>query len=138
MLAYLTALQLGKGLLVYAAGEQIPHDITIPEADKRILVRAIDVARTPADVLTQVRNLADGIRLIAAQARDGLQVYQKSSPCQCSGTVFVERLRNGRGTVCLLLERCRTRRSTSKDAERDHGTHKRGAGRRWPAAACPA
>ena len=35
MLAYLTALQLEDGLLVYAAGEDVPHTITVPFADKR-------------------------------------------------------------------------------------------------------
>ena len=66
MLAYLTALQLGDGLLVYAAGEDVPRILTIPLADKRLLVRTIDVSRAPADVLTQITKLAGLIRSIAA------------------------------------------------------------------------
>ena len=66
MLAYLTALQLGDGLLVYAAGEDVQRTLTIPLADKRLLVRTIDVSRAPADVLTQIAKLASLIRLIAA------------------------------------------------------------------------
>lgn len=69
MLAYLTALQLGEGLLIYAAGEEIPHNITIPNAGKLIQVRTIDVARSPGDILIQIRDLANGIRSIAARAR---------------------------------------------------------------------
>jgi 5-methylcytosine-specific restriction enzyme subunit McrC len=65
MLAYLTALQLADGLLVYAAGEDSPHTITVPFAGKRVLVRTVDVVQAPADVLAQVAKLADQIRSIA-------------------------------------------------------------------------
>jgi 5-methylcytosine-specific restriction enzyme subunit McrC len=66
MLAYLTALQLTDGLLVYAAAGEPPHSITIPFADKRVRVRTIDVCKAPADVLTQIAKLAGQIRSIAA------------------------------------------------------------------------
>ena len=66
LLAYLTALQLTDGLLVYAAGEDVPRTLTIPLADKRILVRTIDVSQAPTDVLTQIAKLAGLIRSIAA------------------------------------------------------------------------
>jgi 5-methylcytosine-specific restriction enzyme subunit McrC len=65
MLAYLTALRLADGLLVYAAGEDIPRTVTIPLADKRLLVVMIDVSQAPSDVLSQVVNLARLIRSIA-------------------------------------------------------------------------
>jgi 5-methylcytosine-specific restriction enzyme subunit McrC len=65
MLAYLTALQLTDGLLVYAAGEDMPHTITVPLADKRILVRTVDVSQEPHDVLAQIAKLAGLIRSIA-------------------------------------------------------------------------
>ena len=68
MLAYLTALQLTRGLLVYAAGEDVPHSITIPFADKRILIRTIDVSQAPNNVLTQIAKLASLIRSITAYA----------------------------------------------------------------------
>jgi 5-methylcytosine-specific restriction enzyme subunit McrC len=66
MLAYLTALQLADGLLVYAAGEGLPHTITIPFADKRVLARMIDISQAPADVLTQVAKLTGQIRSLVA------------------------------------------------------------------------
>ena len=68
MLAYLTALQLTHGLLVYAAGEDVPHDITIPFADKRVLIQTIDVSQPPDNVLTQIAKLASLIRSITARA----------------------------------------------------------------------
>lgn len=67
MLAYLTALQLGEGLLVYAAGEETPHGMTIRHAGKRIHVRTVNIARAPADILSQIGELAAGIRTIATQ-----------------------------------------------------------------------
>lgn len=66
MLAYLTALQLSDGLLVYAAGEDLPRAVTIPMANKRILVRTVDVAQEPTSVLAQVALVAKLIRSIAA------------------------------------------------------------------------
>ena len=68
MLAYLTALQLTDGLLVYAAGEDVPHSITIPFADKRVLIQTIDVSQTPDNVLAQIAKLAHLIRSITAYA----------------------------------------------------------------------
>ena len=65
MLAYLTALQLADGLLVYAAGEDPPHTITVPFADKCVLVRTVDVGQAPAGVLTQIAELAARIRSMA-------------------------------------------------------------------------
>ena len=66
MLAYLTALQLTRGLLVYAAGEDVPRSITIPFADKHVLIRTIDVTQPPDNVLTQIAKLASLIRSISA------------------------------------------------------------------------
>jgi 5-methylcytosine-specific restriction enzyme subunit McrC len=62
MLAYCTALDLDRGYLVYAkdAGEA-DRNHTIKNAGKVIHVRAIDVERPPADVLTQVEELASAI-----------------------------------------------------------------------------
>ena len=70
MLAYLTALRLPDGLLVYAAGEDRPHAITIPFADKRILVRTVDISQPPADVLAQVARVASLIRSLAAASSE--------------------------------------------------------------------
>ena len=71
MLAYLTALQLTHGLLVYAAGEDVPHDISIPLAGKHILIRTIDISQAPNDILTQIADLADLIRSITARPTGG-------------------------------------------------------------------
>ena len=54
MHAYLTALQLRKGLLVYASGEEMPPAATIVEADRSIEVAAIDLSRSLADVIADV------------------------------------------------------------------------------------
>jgi 5-methylcytosine-specific restriction enzyme subunit McrC len=74
MLAYLTALELREGLLVYASGEDIPHQVTVQHADKRIHVRTVDVAQAPTDVLTQVRGLAQVVRQIATAAPTSMDV----------------------------------------------------------------
>ena len=66
MLAYLTALELQQGLLVYAEGEDTPHSVTIPLAGKKILIRTVDVTQTPHDVLAQVGRLATTIRRMAS------------------------------------------------------------------------
>ncbi|MBB3084222.1 McrC family protein [Geodermatophilus sabuli] len=58
MLAYLTALRLPEGLLIYAAGENAPPDLRIEHVDKRIHVRIIDVAQPPAVVIANVRTLS--------------------------------------------------------------------------------
>jgi 5-methylcytosine-specific restriction enzyme subunit McrC len=80
MLAYLTALRLPDGLLVYAAGEDRPHAITIPFADKRILIRTVDVSQPPADVLAQVAQVASLIRSIAANQMSRRR-SRRSSAC---------------------------------------------------------
>ncbi|MET3808620.1 5-methylcytosine-specific restriction enzyme subunit McrC [Nakamurella sp. UYEF19] len=65
MLAYLTALNLRDGLLVYAAGEDEKRDIVIESADKIVHVRTVEVARPPREVLAQVGLVAELIRSIA-------------------------------------------------------------------------
>lgn len=69
MLAYCIAFGLECGHLVYAkdAGQE-PLDHVVSGADVRILVRAIDVEREPADVLAEVDALAAAIAR-AARAR---------------------------------------------------------------------
>ena len=65
LLAYLTALQLNDGLLVYATGEAIPGTVTVRFAGKRVHVRTVDVSRSPTEVLAKVRDLAQLIRRVA-------------------------------------------------------------------------
>lgn len=57
--AYLTALKLTDGLLIYAAGEDVPHTVTVAAAGKRIHVRTVDVTQAPMEVLSQVKVLRD-------------------------------------------------------------------------------
>jgi 5-methylcytosine-specific restriction enzyme subunit McrC len=66
MLAYLTALHLDEGLLVYAAGEDVPHTVTVAQAGKRVHVRTVDVARRPAEVLACVSELVHLVRRLAS------------------------------------------------------------------------
>ncbi|WP_448616209.1 McrC family protein [Modestobacter sp. URMC 112] len=65
MLAYLTALRLPEGLLIYAAGETVPPDLRIEHVDKRVHVRTINVAQPPAVVLANVRTLSALVRGMA-------------------------------------------------------------------------
>lgn len=66
MLAYLTALQLPEGLLIYPAGEDVPPELVIKRASKRVHVRALDVSRPPAQLMHDVRSLAQLVREMAA------------------------------------------------------------------------
>jgi 5-methylcytosine-specific restriction enzyme subunit McrC len=68
MLAYLTALQLPEGLLIYAAGENVPPDLDIEYASKRVHVRPLDVSRPPAQLIHDVQSLARLVRELAATA----------------------------------------------------------------------
>ena len=66
MLAYLTALRLTDGLLIYAAGEDVTRSFTIPAAGKRLLIRTVDVSQPPGNLLAQTAKLAELIRSIKA------------------------------------------------------------------------
>jgi hypothetical protein len=57
------------GLLVYAAGEDLPRAVAIPFARKRILIGAVDVTREPASVLAQAAVVAGLVRSIAGGSR---------------------------------------------------------------------
>jgi 5-methylcytosine-specific restriction enzyme subunit McrC len=67
MLAYCTALGLGRGFLVYAheSGEE-PRSHNVLNTTCVIEVRTLDVEKKPADLLEQVRGLAEEIRASAA------------------------------------------------------------------------
>lgn len=68
MFAYLTALQLPEGLLIYAPGEDIPPDVVIEQAAKRIQVQTVDVSKPPDQILEQVEELAKRARHIASSS----------------------------------------------------------------------
>lgn len=68
MLAYLTALNLAEGLLVYAAGEAAPQDVHIDAAGKRIHIRTLDIAQTPTAIISDVKELAALVRQLQMSA----------------------------------------------------------------------
>ncbi len=68
MLAYLTALELPEGLLIYAAGEDVPPNLVIEQASKRVHTWTLDVSRPPAQLMHDVRSLARLVREVAATA----------------------------------------------------------------------
>lgn len=66
MLAYLTALNLSEGLLIYADLDRAPTKIVVQRTGKMIKMRALDVTVEPLAVLAQIRALADQIRRMAS------------------------------------------------------------------------
>lgn len=62
LLAYATATDLPWGLLVYAAGESEARTYRIPNIEKEIEVRTLDLDLDPADVLAQIQSIAERIR----------------------------------------------------------------------------
>ena len=66
LLAYTTATALPKGLLVYAAGEEVERTIRIPAAGKEIQVLTLDLSRAPSEVLDQIARIADVVRTHAS------------------------------------------------------------------------
>ena len=59
MLAYCTALRLGRGYLVYAKdGDELAGEIEVRNADCRICVRALDLEHDPVRLLEAVERLA--------------------------------------------------------------------------------
>lgn len=58
LLAYCTALELPRGHLVYAAGAGEPAVHTVRNASVEIICDALDLAKPPAHLLAQVRDLA--------------------------------------------------------------------------------
>jgi len=61
LLAYCTALQLPRGHLVYAKGNEEPARHLVRNADVEIVCHALDLAARPAELLAQVRRLAAAI-----------------------------------------------------------------------------
>jgi 5-methylcytosine-specific restriction enzyme subunit McrC len=68
LLAYVIALDLPAGLLIYAAGEAESVEHTVPQAGKRLEVTTIDLSGTPSEILGRVNRLAGRVRAIAEQA----------------------------------------------------------------------
>ena len=68
MLAYVTALDLPGGLLVYAKGEADAATYTVRDSRKRLEVAALDLSGTLDDVLDRVDGLADKARALRDEA----------------------------------------------------------------------
>ena len=68
LLAYVTALDLPGGLLVYAQGEATPADYVIRNSDKRLEVAALDLSGTLVDVLERVDALAERVKKLRNEA----------------------------------------------------------------------
>jgi 5-methylcytosine-specific restriction enzyme subunit McrC len=66
LLAYLVALDLPRGLLVYAAGEAMEAKYTVRHAGKELHVRSIDLAGTPDEVLAELGHLAELVKCLRA------------------------------------------------------------------------
>ena len=62
LLAYLVATQLPQGLLIYAQGEaeDVTHEVV--HAEKRLLVRTLDLTLQPEGILAQMRDMGHLIR----------------------------------------------------------------------------
>ena len=69
MLAYVTALDLPGGLLIYAKGEADVAAYVVRHSGKRLEVAALDLSGALDDVLARVRGIADKVRRLRRQAR---------------------------------------------------------------------
>ena len=69
LLAYVTALDLPGGLLVYAAGEAEAASYQVRHSDKQLEVAALDLGGALADVLGRVGDVAARIAELRDQAR---------------------------------------------------------------------
>ena len=69
LLAYVTALDLPGGMLIYAKGEREPATYRVRHSGKRIEIAALDLSGTLDDVLNRVESLANNVRALRDQAR---------------------------------------------------------------------
>ena len=69
LLAYVTALNLPGGLLVYAQGEATTKNYVVRHSGKRLEVAALDLSGRLDDVLKRVNRLADRVKALRAEAQ---------------------------------------------------------------------
>ena len=69
LLAYVTALDLPGGLLIYAKGEADVNTYCSRHSGKRLEVAALDLSGTMDEALLRVRHLADGVKQLSAEAK---------------------------------------------------------------------
>ncbi|GAB3423859.1 McrC family protein [Flindersiella endophytica] len=65
LLAYMTALDMSDGMLLYASALGTPPVVTIGRTGQRIHLRVVDVTQAPADVLAHVGAIAEHVQLMA-------------------------------------------------------------------------
>ncbi len=63
LLAYTVATNLPSGLLIYASGEAEPNSYQVRFVDKSLEIVALDISGNPRQVLQQIDELADRIRM---------------------------------------------------------------------------
>ena len=68
LLAYVTALDLPGGMLIYAKGEREPATYHVRHSGKRLEVASLDLSGTLDDVLNRVERLANNVRALRDQA----------------------------------------------------------------------
>ena len=69
LLAYVTALDLPGGMLIYAKGERDAATHRVRRSNKRLEIAALDLSGTLDDVLKRVQSLANNVRALRDQAR---------------------------------------------------------------------
>ena len=70
MLAYMTALDLPGGLLIYAKGEADPTVHTIRHSGRKLVVASLDLSGSLDHVLGRVGDIADEVKALRDKARD--------------------------------------------------------------------
>ena len=69
LLAYVTALDLPGGMLIYAKGEANPYEYRVRHAGKTLEVFALNLQNTPENILEQVKDLADAVKALRDRDR---------------------------------------------------------------------
>ena len=69
LLAYVTALDLPGGLLVYAQGQEYEETYSVRHSQKRLEVAALDLSGTLDAVLRRVRDLAESVKGLRDEAK---------------------------------------------------------------------
>ena len=70
LLAYVTALRLPSGILIYAEGEEAPVIHKVRDSGRRLEVAALDLSGTLEEVLERVGDLAEKVRALRGEARN--------------------------------------------------------------------
>ena len=68
LLAYVTALDLPEGMLIYAKGEAETADYKVRHCGKRLQVAALDLSGSLEDALGRVKELAEEIKGLRKEA----------------------------------------------------------------------